>query len=115
MSFHPQTIELWKGDAFEGPLDALTLAGAEKVAMEACTIGSALEERMTRVFADEPVRGLAPGAGTAALVKLLRRVSGELSDTAKDHEKCPGLRAQPRPEGWAIWQQAVTFRRLAAG
>lgn len=113
--FHHQTIVLDDGAAFEGPLAARALAGAEKIALAVCTIGPALEERMNQLFAEDPVRAMAlDGAGTAALRGVSRAVVAEVRGIAEEHGWGSGMRAQPGQEGWSIWQQRVIFERLPA-
>ncbi len=112
--FHHQTIELEDGDAFEGPLAARALAGAEKVALAVCTVGPTLEARMSQLFAEDPVGAMAlDGAGTAALRKISDTVIEELREIAAGHDWGLGMRAQPGQEGWSIWQQRVVFDHLS--
>lgn len=114
-SFHHSTIELDGGGAFEGPLAAQALAGAEKVALAVCTIGPMLEARMNQLFPDDPVAAMAlDGAGTAALRRISDVIIRNLEDVAADHNWGLGMRAQPGQEGWSIWQQRVIFDRLPA-
>jgi hypothetical protein len=114
-SFHHKTIELNGGGAFEGPLVARALAGAEKVAVAICTIGPALEERMNQLFAEDPVKAMAlDGAGVSALREISRVVVDEVREIAVDHGWGWGMRAQPGQEGWSIWQQRVIFEHLPA-
>ncbi len=112
-SFHHKTVELEGGATFEGTLVARALAGAEKVALAVCTIGSALEERMQQLFAEDPVRAMAlDGAGVAALGKVSDAVIADVCEIAEDHHWGSGMRAQPGQEGWSIWQQKVIFEYL---
>jgi hypothetical protein len=114
-SFHHKTIEFDSGGTFEGPLAARALAGAEKVAIAACTIGPALEERLNQLFSEHPVRAMAlDGAGVAALREVSRVVTDEVRSIAADHGWGSGMRAQPGQEGWSIWQQRVIFDHLPA-
>jgi len=111
--FHHKTIELEGGFAFEGPLVARALAGAEKVALAVCTIGIALEERMTELFSEDPVRAMAlDGAGVAALGVVSDAVIAEVREIAENHQWGSGMRAQPGQEGWPIQQQKVLFECL---
>lgn len=111
--FHHRTIELEGSGAFEGPLAARALAGAEKVALAVCTIGPALEARMNQLFSDDPVAAMAlDGAGTAALRRISDVIIRDLEDVAADHNWGLGMRAQPGQEGWSIWQQREIFDRL---
>jgi len=114
--FHHQTILLDEGATFEGPLAARALAGAKEVALAVCTIGPALEERMDRLFAADPVRAIAlDGAGTAALRAISERVVARIRDAASARGWGSGMRAQPGQEGWALWQQRVLFSLIPAG
>lgn len=111
--FHHKTIELDGGGAFEGPLVARALAGAERIAVAVCTIGPALEERVNQLFADDPVQAMAlDGAGVSALREVSRVVIDEVRGIAADHGWGSGMRAQPGQEGWPIWQQRVVFEHL---
>lgn len=111
--FHHQTIELEGGAAFEGPLVARALAGAEKVALAVCTVGSALEERVKELFSEDPVRAMAmDGAGVAALRKVSEPVIEDVREMAARHDWGSGMRAQPGQEGWPIRQQRVIFEVL---
>jgi len=113
--FHHKTIELEGGQSFEGPLAARALAGAEEVALAVCTIGPALEERMTELFSEEPMRAMAlDGAGVAALGKISDAAIRRIRRVAKERGLGSGMRAQPGQEGWSIWQQKALFERLPA-
>lgn len=111
--FHHQTVELEGGAAFEGPLVARALAGAEKAALAVCTIGPALEERMDQLFSEDPVRAMAlDGAGVAALREVSDAVIADVRGIASSQGWGSGMRAQPGQEGWSIRQQKVVFAHL---
>lgn len=114
--FHHRSVELEGGFAFEGPLAARALAGAEKVALAVCTIGIALEERMKELFSEDPVRAMAlDGAGVAALGEVSDAVIEDIRRMAESHQWGSGMRAQPGQEGWPIQQQKVLFECLPTG
>ncbi|RLC95865.1 MAG: hypothetical protein DRI77_09365, partial [Chloroflexi bacterium] len=103
------------GVAFEGPLVARALAGATQVALAVCTVGAALDERVSVLWAKDPVRALAlDGAGIGA-VELVARLAGErVREEAERRGLRIGMRAEPGQEGWPIQQQRVLFGLLPA-
>lgn len=102
--------------AFEGPLVARALAGATHVALAACTIGPALEERVTALFAaGDPLRAMAlDGAGIAALGQVSQIVGERICKEAAAQGLRTGMRVSPGQEGWPIEQQRVLFGLLPA-
>jgi hypothetical protein len=92
-----QTVSLDGGVAFEGPLVARALAGAREVALAVCTIGPALEERVTALFAaGHTLQALAlDGAGTAAIGEVSRMIGARICDAASARELSVGMRASP--------------------
>lgn len=110
-------VTLEGGAVFEGALVARALAGATDVALAVCTIGSALDERVTALFeAGDPVRALAlEGAGIAAVGRVSRMVGVRMCDMASTRGSRTGMRASPGQEGWPIQQQRVLFGLLPAG
>jgi hypothetical protein len=108
---HHQTVSLDGGVTFEGPLVARALAGAREVALAVCTIGAALEERVTALFAaGHTLQALAlDGAGTAAVGEVSRMVGARICDAASARGLSVGMRASPGQEGWSIWQQRTLF------
>jgi hypothetical protein len=115
--FHHQTVVLDGDIAFEGPLVARALAGATQIALAVCTIGPALEERTSALFATgDSLRALAlDGAGTGALGEVSRMLVGRIRDEASARRLGSGMRASPGQEGWSIWQQRVFFGLIPAG
>jgi len=114
--FEHQQIVLENGASFSGSLMARALAGATEVALTVCTIGSALEERMTALFAEgDAVRALAmEGAGVAAVRQVANTVGVQICDAATARGLNVGMRASPGQEGWAIQQQRVLFGLIPA-
>ncbi len=100
---------------FEGPLVARALMGATEVALAVCTVGSALDERTSALFAEEPVRAMAlDGAGIGAVELIARLIGERVRDEAEARGLRIGMRAEPGQEGWEIWQQRVLFGLLPA-
>jgi hypothetical protein len=104
------------GAAFEGPLVARALTGATQVALAVCTIGPALEERVTALFAaGDPLRAMAlDGAGVAAVGGVSQMIGERICDEAAAQGLRTGMRASPGQEGWPIEQQRVLFSLLPA-
>jgi hypothetical protein len=111
-----EQILLDGGAAFAGPLAARALAGASEAIAAVCTIGSALEERSTALFAEGyPLQGLAmDGAGTAAIRLVTSAVGVRICDEATVRGLSMGMAANPGQEGWPITQQRVLFGLLPA-
>jgi hypothetical protein len=102
--------------AFEGPLVVRALAGATQVALAVCTIGPALEERVTALFAaGDPLRAMMlDGAGVAAVGGVSQTIGERICDEAAARGLTTGMRASPGQEGWPIEQQRVLFSLLPA-
>lgn len=111
------TVVLEGGAVFEGALVARALAGATEAVLAVCTIGPALEARVSELFAaGDSLRALAlDGAGVAALGELSRMVGERVCDEAATRGLRAGMRASPGQEGWPIEQQRVLFGLVAAG
>jgi hypothetical protein len=109
-----QEIILENGATFSGPLVTRALAGATEVAAAVCTIGPALEERMSHLFdAGDAVQAMAlEGAGVAAVKQVAAQVGVRLCDVASARGLSVGMRASPGQEGWSIRQQRVLFGLL---
>ena len=114
--FRHQQVTLEGGAVFEGPLVARALAGATQVGLAVCTIGPALEERTSALFAaGDSLQALAlDGAGTAAIGELSRMLGARIRDEASARGLGTGMRASPGQEGWSIWQQRVFFGLVPA-
>lgn len=109
-------VILKSGASFEGPLVTRALAGATELALAVCTVGPALEERVTALLsAGDPVRALAlDGAGTAAVGEIARMVNERVCDQASKRGLRIGMRVSPGQEGWPLEQQRVLFDLLPA-
>ncbi len=113
--FYHQTVVLDGGATFEGPLVARALTGATEAALAVCTIGSALEEQVSAIFAADSVRAIAlDGAGTAAVGEVTRLIVAQICDEASARGLGTGMRVNPGQEGWPIEQQRVFFDRVPA-
>jgi hypothetical protein len=115
--FRHQRVTLEGGGVFEGPLAARTLAGATEVALAVCTIGPALEERVTALSAaGDFARALAlNGAGTSSVGQVLATAIARIRAEASARGLGSGMRAGPGQEGWPIEQQRVLFGLVPAG
>jgi len=111
-----EQILLDSGAVFAGPLASRALAGAAELAVAVCTIGSALEERSSALFAaGHLLQGLAmDGAGTAAIRLLSGAVGVRICDEATARGLSAGMSASPGQEGWPITQQRTLFDLLPA-
>ena len=109
-----EQILLDGGAVFAGPLASRALAGAAELAVAVCTIGSALEERSSALFAaGHLLQGLAmDGAGTAAVRLLAGAVGVRICDEATARSLSVGMSASPGQEGWPITQQRALFGLL---
>jgi hypothetical protein len=114
--FEHQQVVLDGGANFSGPLVARALAGATELAVAVCTIGSALEERMSALFAaGDALQALAlEGAGIAAIKQVAMMLGVQICDSATARGLSVGMRASPGQEGWPIQQQRVLFDLIPA-
>jgi hypothetical protein len=114
--FEHQQVVLDNGATFSGSLVARALAGATEVAVAVCTIGPALEERMSARFAaGDALRAVAlEGAGIAAVRQVSTLVGVRICNAATVHGLSVGMRASPGQEGWSIQQQRVLFGLVPA-
>jgi hypothetical protein len=115
--FQHQQVILEGGTVFEGPLVARALAGATEVALAVCTVGAALDERVTVLFSGgDPVRALAlDGAGIAAVGAVALMADERICEQASTRGLRTGMRAEPGQEGWPIKQQRELFSLVPAG
>ncbi|MGM0688478.1 MAG: hypothetical protein ACQESO_02730 [Bacillota bacterium] len=103
----------FKGGAFEGPLVARAMAGADHLNIALCTIGSNLETRVEDMMKENPVMAVTlDGAGIAAIRKVAQAVEDVISTEACNLDLELGMRAQPGQEGWPIEQQREVFSVL---
>jgi hypothetical protein len=114
--FQHQQVILEGGAVFEGPLVVRALAGATEAALAVCTVGSALDVRVSELFSGgDPVRALAlDGAGIAAVGFVARMTNEWICENASKNGLRTGMRAEPGQEGWSIKQQRVLFGLVPA-
>jgi hypothetical protein len=114
--FEHQEVSLESGAVLSGALAARALAGASQVALAVCTVGPALEERMSDLFAaGDAVRAVAlEGAGVAAVRQVSTQLGVFICDAATARGLQVGMRASPGQEGWSIQQQRVLFGLVPA-
>jgi hypothetical protein len=114
--FEHQQVTLANGAAFSGSLAARAFAGATELAIAVCTIGPALEERVSALFAEgDSLRAVAmEGAGIAAIRQVSTQVGIRVCDVATARGLRVGMRANPGQEGWSILQQRVVFGLMPA-
>jgi hypothetical protein len=114
--FRHHTVILEDGASFTGELVARALAGATEIALVVCTIGPALEERVSALFtAGNSLRALAlDGAGIAALGQISQAVGEWICAEAETLGLRVGMRTSPGQEGWPLEQQLVLFDLLPA-
>ncbi len=112
--FEHQRISFESG-AFEGPLVARAMAGADHLNISLCTIGEGLDNRVSAMMDDNPVNAIAlDGAGISAIRKVSQTVEDLISSEACALDLALGMRAQPGQEGWPIEQQRQVFTTLPA-
>ena len=111
-----QQVVLGGGATFKGPLVTRALAGATQVAVAVCTLGPALDERISALFAaGEALQAVAlEGAGIAAIRQLSTQLGMRICDVATARGLSVGMRANPGQEGWPIQQQRVLFSLVLA-
>ena len=115
-AFEHEQVTLDDGATFGGSLVARALAGAREAALVVCTIGPALEERMSALFEEgDALRAVTlEGAGIAAIRQVSTLVGVRLCDEASARGLSVGMRANPGQEGWPIQQQRVLFGLVPA-
>jgi hypothetical protein len=114
--FRHHTVILEDEASFTSELVVRALTGATEVALVVCTIGSALETRVSALFAaGNSLRALAlDGAGTAALGQISQAMGERICAEAEARGLRLGMRASPGQEGWPLEQQLVLFDLLPA-
>jgi hypothetical protein len=86
-----------------GPLITEHLAPAREVAVILCTIGSSLEEVVSQLIQEDPVRGLAlDGMGNAAIEVLANKVCYLLDEEAQESGFSTTIPLSPGMLGWPV-------------
>jgi hypothetical protein len=111
-----QAVVLEGGVAFHGHLLADRFVVAKEVALALCTIGGALEARVSAYReAGEGVRGaLLDGIGTAAVGELVDKVHGVIRDLAAKRGWKASAPFQPGQIDWPLEDHKVFFQVLPA-
>lgn len=113
-------VRLDGGVTWEGPLVARGLTGARAavraIAVAVCTIGPALEGRVSEYFAaGDAVRAMAlDGAGIAALGQISQAVQKRMDIEASARGWRTGMVISPGQEGWPLIQQHEVFQLVPA-
>ncbi|HEX7975247.1 MAG TPA: hypothetical protein VF498_12625 [Anaerolineales bacterium] len=95
---------LLEGGAYlTGPLVAQHLAKADRVVVMACTIGGLLEEIVSQVMPDDPLRGLAlDGLGNAAIETLATQACAFFEEAASHKAEQASIPLSPGMVGWPV-------------
>jgi hypothetical protein len=114
--FRHHTVILGDGTSLEGTLVARALAGAAEIALAVCTVGPALDARVSAHFAaGDSLHALAlDGAGIGALAQVSGAVGERICDEANARGLRTGMRASPGQEGWPLEQQMILFDLVPA-
>jgi hypothetical protein len=102
-SFTHHSMELEGGKRISGPLVAGHLAGATRIAVVICTVGSGIDERAAEVMQDDMVLGLAvDGLGSAAVEALANAVCREIELEAAAEGLQSTIPLSPGMIGWSV-------------
>lgn len=100
---HHERLELEGGRALTGPLIAQHLAAAKDIVAMVCTIGSGLDELISEMLTEDPVRGLAlDGLGSAAVEALAVQASNHFEAEAVERGWRTSLPLSPGMAGWPV-------------
>ncbi len=100
-----ERLELEGGGELTGPLIAQHLAGAKEVVAIVCTIGDGLDDLISHMLAEDPVRGLAlDGLGSAAVEALAVLASNHFEAEAAARAWRTSLPLSPGMVGWPVEQ-----------
>jgi hypothetical protein len=112
-----QGVHLAGGGCIRGAAIERRLCDAEEVAAAVCTIGGALEERVSAVLDEDPVLALAlDGLGTAAVDVLATEVCGKVAAEAEARGLKATVPLSPGMMGWPLADgQDQIFSLLNAG
>ena len=98
-----ERLELEGDGALTGALVGQHLGGAERVAALVCTIGAELEQRATRVMAEDPSLGLAlDGCGSAAVEALANAACRQFEAEAQGAAWQTTIPLSPGMIGWPV-------------
>ena len=101
--FEGSDVLLAVGPRIRSPFVSARLAGAGRVACAVCTIGWAVERRVSQLVRADPVIGLAwDGLGTAAVDLLARVVCRQVADDAHRRGERATCAIHPGMVDWAL-------------
>jgi hypothetical protein len=102
-TFLHNSMELEGGKRISGPLVAGHLAGASRIAVVFCTVGSGIDECAAEVMQDDMVLGLAvDGLGSAAVEALANAVCREIELEAAAEGLQSTIPLSPGMIGWSV-------------
>jgi hypothetical protein len=102
-SLQHERLTLAGGATLTGPLVVQHLGSAEQVAVVLCTIGAALEQRVSELFASEPTFALAlDGLGSAAVEALATAACRHCESLAVAEGLQTSLPLNPGLTGWPL-------------
>jgi len=109
-------VVIHEGATFHGHLLADRFGLAKEVALEVCTVGAALDERVARYREEgDQVRAvLLDGIGTAAVGELAEKAHALIVDLAKDRGWVASAPFQPGQLDWPLADHEVFFELLPA-
>jgi hypothetical protein len=100
---HHDRILLEESKVLTGPLIVRFLAGAERVIVAVCTIGTELEEMSSSFMNDDPLLALAlDGLGNAAVEALGQQVCRRIGQRAKEGGLETTGSLSPGETGWPV-------------
>lgn len=98
-----ERIALAGGSQLAGPLMAQHLTPAQHIASIVCTIGEALEQRVSKLMWNDPSYALAlDGFGSVAVEVLGVVICARLEDEAARDRQCTSVPLSPGMIGWPI-------------
>lgn len=115
-SSNHQKLMIDNGFIFQGKKSINTLASAKRLAVALCTIGPALENKVSQYFtAKEPLRGLLlDGIGSAAVDSLAQEVCELIRQDAQLKGYQTGSPFSPGMPGFPIAKQRELFQLVPA-
>jgi hypothetical protein len=96
-------VLLEDGRSLTGPLVTQQLAGARRVFVAVCSIGSELEKEVSRFLSDDPLYALAlDGLGNAAVEMLAQRVCSQISEQVQVEGLQTSTPLSPGSPDWPV-------------
>lgn len=102
-SVRHERLTLAGGSQLTGPLMAQHMAPAQHVALIVCTVGEALEQRISSLMWNDPSYALAlDGFGSVAVEALGVAICSRLEDEAARDRRCTSIPLSPGMIGWPV-------------